>query len=141
MPTVRVDELKIAESKTKITLSGRCTITRDRAGLALAREFDRALNGLEAKPSQNARAPLFSPYDDESESADFGGFTAENRVDRISLFGEIKLGSTAEDVEILADIAAIVRAAIQQLEADDADLLLPDAITPVAVTHTPNPFA
>jgi hypothetical protein len=80
--------------------------------------------------------PAFVPYKNESDVLHIGGLTVENRLDRITVSG---------DIDLTADQAGLADArALQQLLADVVAKLearsLPDKLPPAATTIVANPF-
>lgn len=78
----------------------------------------------------------FVPYKNESDVLQIGGLSIENRLDRVTLSG---------DIDLTADKAGLNDArALQQLLADVVAKLeaqkLPDQLPPPAVTTVANPF-
>jgi hypothetical protein len=78
----------------------------------------------------------FIPYKNESDVLHIGGLTIENRLDRITVSGDIDLTA---DKTGLADARAL-----QQLLTDIVGKLerqqLPDQLPPPAITSVANPF-
>lgn len=79
----------------------------------------------------------FIPYKNESDALHIGGLTIENRLDRITISG---------DIDLTADQAGLADArALHQLLADVVAKLegqtLPDQLPPPASTTVANPFA
>jgi hypothetical protein len=80
--------------------------------------------------------PSFSPYANEADVVHIGRLCVENRVDRVSLHG---------DVDVTRDKAGLAHAkALQALLADVISTLesepLPDSLPPPKVGTVPNPF-
>ncbi len=80
--------------------------------------------------------PGFSPYANEADVVHIGSLSIENRIDRVSLHG---------DVDLTRDKAGLAHAkALQVLLADVVTRLesesLPDFLPPPAVGTVPNPF-
>jgi hypothetical protein len=78
----------------------------------------------------------FVPYKNESDVLRIGGLSIENRLDRITISG---------DIDLTADQAGLADArALQQLLADVVARLeaqkLPDSLPPPATTIVANPF-
>ncbi|MYM67234.1 hypothetical protein GTP45_10365 [Pseudoduganella sp. FT55W] len=78
----------------------------------------------------------FVPYKNESDVLHVGGLSIENRLDRITISG---------DIDLTADKAGLADArALQQLLTDVVDKLekqaLPDQLPPAASTTVANPF-
>jgi hypothetical protein len=78
----------------------------------------------------------FAPYQNESDVLNIGGLCIENRLDRISIHGDIDL--TADHVG-LADARALhqlLAAVVDWLEAQQ----LPDKLPPPVTSIVANPF-
>lgn len=78
----------------------------------------------------------FIPYQNESNVLHIGGLTIENRLDRITIGGDIDLTA---DKSGLADARALHRLladVVAKLEAQS----LPDQLPPPAITTVANPF-
>lgn len=78
----------------------------------------------------------FVPYKNESDVLNIGGLSVENRLDRISISG---------DIDLTADQAGLADArALRQLLTDVVARLesqqLPDKLPPPAATTVVNPF-
>ena len=81
-------------------------------------------------------AKKFIPYANESDVLQIGGLTVENRVDRITIAGDIDL---TLDQAGLADTRALHKLlsdVLAKLEAAD----LPDRLPPPDVQSVANPF-
>jgi hypothetical protein len=78
----------------------------------------------------------FVPYENEADVLDIGGLQIENRLDRITISG---------DVDLTADQAGLARArALQRLLGDVVAALearpLPASLPPAASERVANPF-
>ncbi|GAB2842089.1 hypothetical protein GCM10027277_06500 [Pseudoduganella ginsengisoli] len=81
-------------------------------------------------------AKKFIPYANESDVLHIGGLTVENRVDRITIAGDIDL---TMDKAGLADTRALHKLLTDVLaKLESADL--PDRLPPPAVQSVTNPF-
>ena len=78
-----------------------------------------------------------SPFANESESAEIGGLTIENRVDRISFYGSIDI---TRDIAGLAKAEALKALFDEILTALKAEHL-PDKISVKPAEEVHNPFA
>jgi len=81
----------------------------------------------------------FAPFANESQAQLIGGLTIENRVDRVSLFGDVDLTKDKVGLERARGLKAILEAAVAVLEADPA---LPNEVAPPEPPTGPHdPFA
>lgn len=78
----------------------------------------------------------FTPFADESSVLTIGEWTAENRTDRISLYGSLELTRDKAGLEKAKQLQSLINAVVSQLEVSD----LPEAITIKAVETVANPF-
>lgn len=81
------------------------------------------------------------PYTNESDVLQIEGLTIENRIDRISLHGEIDITRDKQGLKVVQELKALIDATIKTLESDDAKGKLPDAITLEKTVSVDNPFA
>ena len=82
-------------------------------------------------------AKKFVPYANESDVLDIGGLTIENRVDRISISGDIDLTLDKPGLALAKQLQKLLGDVVAQLEKQ----ALPDQLPPPAVTSVANPFA
>ena len=80
----------------------------------------------------------FKPYADESAVLTLGNLTIENRVDRISLSGDVELTKDKAGLALAKQLQAVIDATVKTLQADKA---LPDAVQVVKPRSVKNPFA
>jgi hypothetical protein len=80
--------------------------------------------------------PSFLPYANESDVLQLGGMTIENRIDRVSLHGDMDLTRDKAGLAQAKELHALLASVIRQLESGP----LPDALPPPAVGTVPNPF-
>ncbi len=80
--------------------------------------------------------PPFKPFANESDVLQLGGMTIENRVDRVSLHGDIDLTQDKAGLALAKELQALLASVIKQLESTP----LPDLLPPPAVGTVPNPF-
>ncbi len=78
----------------------------------------------------------FTPFADESSVLSIGEWTAENRTDRISLYGSLELTRDQAGLAKARQLQSLLNAVVAQLEAAD----LPEAISVKAVETVANPF-
>lgn len=78
----------------------------------------------------------FKPYQDESQSIAIGNLTIENRLDKVSLFGEIDL---TKDKQGLAR-ARLLQALLESVVASLEKVELPDTIPEPGIQKVSNPF-
>ncbi len=84
------------------------------------------------KKSQSA----FSPYANEADVVHVGHLTIENRLDRVSLHGDVDLTRDKQGLAQAKALLALLTSVVDRLEAEP----LPDVLPPPAVGTVPNPF-
>jgi len=80
----------------------------------------------------------FIPYKNESDVLQFGDMTIENRLDRITIYGNIDITKDKEGLEYALLLKQVIDTAIKELENTDE---LPDRIVITEVETVDNPFA
>ena len=80
----------------------------------------------------------FKPYQNESDVLTLGNLTIENRVDRISLMGDVELTKDQRGLLLAKKLKAVLDAAVLALEAEKASL--PPSVATLAATKVRNPF-
>jgi len=81
-------------------------------------------------------AKKFVPYANESDVLEIGNLTIENRVDRISLSGDIDLTLDKPGLALAKQLQKLLADVVAQLEKQE----LPDQLPPPEVTSVANPF-
>ena len=81
-------------------------------------------------------AKKFVPYANESDVLEIGNLTIENRVDRISLSGDIDLTLDKPGLALAKQLQTLLANVVAQLEKQE----LPDQLPPPEVTSVANPF-
>ena len=79
----------------------------------------------------------FAPYANESDALTIGNLAIENRVDRVSLSGDMELTKDKAGLVLAKQLQAVINATVKALEADKA---LPDAIQTLKPRSVKNPF-
>ena len=77
-----------------------------------------------------------SPFRNESDVVQINGFTVENRLDRVSMYGSIDLTLDKSGLEKALTLFEIVKNTVEALKARD----LPENITISKPETTKNPF-
>lgn len=80
----------------------------------------------------------FKPYDNEADVLQVGGLTIENRLDRITIDGDIDLTMDQAGLRQARELYQLLGAAVARLEAQRD---LPEQLPAPQVTKTANPFA
>lgn len=80
----------------------------------------------------------FTPYANESDVIRIGNLEIENRIDRLTLMGDLVLSRDQLGLKQARELQALLGQAIARLEADPA---LPERIEVLAPRIVPNPFA
>ncbi|SIR04924.1 hypothetical protein SAMN05880566_10819 [Janthinobacterium sp. TND4EL3] len=81
-------------------------------------------------------AKKFVPYANESDVLEIGNLTIENRIDRISLSGDIDLTLDKPGLALAKQLQKLLADVVAQLEKRE----LPDQLPPPEVTSVANPF-
>ncbi|MBB5368380.1 MULTISPECIES: hypothetical protein [unclassified Janthinobacterium] len=82
-------------------------------------------------------AKKFIPYANESDVLSIGGLSIENRLDRISISGDIDLTQDQAGLALARQLQTLLSDVVAQLE----KAALPDQLPPPVVTTVANPFA
>ena len=78
----------------------------------------------------------FIPYANEADVLMIGQLTLENRLDRITIAGDLDLTADQQGLAYARQLQQLVNAIVTSLEAQQ----LPLQVTPVAATTVANPF-
>jgi hypothetical protein len=78
----------------------------------------------------------FVPYANEADVLRIGGLTIENRLDRITIDGDIDLTMDKAGLEHARELYQLLGAAVAKLEAQE----LPSKLPPPKVKKVDNPF-
>lgn len=78
----------------------------------------------------------FKPFANESDCLQIGGITIENRVDRVSIFGNIDITRDKEGLAAARELKTILDLALTELESAE----LPDKVTLKPAKTVKNPF-
>jgi len=79
----------------------------------------------------------FTPFANEADVAGIGNLTLENRVDRITISGDVDLTADKPGLEQARRLHALLGQIVAALEARE----LPDELPPPEVQTIANPFA
>ncbi|MCD2516813.1 hypothetical protein LQ564_10880 [Massilia sp. G4R7] len=79
----------------------------------------------------------FTPYANEADVVEIGDLMLENRLDRITISGDVDLTRDKAGLEQARRLHALLGAVVAALEAQD----LPDRLPPPDVKTVDNPFA
>jgi len=83
-----------------------------------------------------AKAPKFAPYENEADVVEVGRLALENRLDRITISGDLDLTADRHGLEQARLLQALLGQVVASLEAKD----LPDRLPPPTVKTVANPF-
>jgi hypothetical protein len=83
-----------------------------------------------------AKKPNFAPFENEADVVEVGGLALENRVDRITISGDVDLTADQRGLEAARLLHALLGQVVASLEAKD----LPDRLPPPEVKTVGNPF-
>lgn len=84
----------------------------------------------------NAKKKAFVPYANEADVVYIGNLMIENRLDRITLSGDVDLTMDVAGLAHARRLRDIVQAVVERLEAGK----LPEHLPPPDVTTVENPF-
>ncbi|WP_296949480.1 hypothetical protein [uncultured Massilia sp.] len=85
----------------------------------------------------NAHKSAFAPYENEADVVQVGDLMLENRLDRITVSGDVDLTADRRGLEAARLLHALLGQVVASLEAKD----LPERLPPPQVTTVDNPFA
>ena len=80
----------------------------------------------------------FKPYDNEADVVRIGDLEVENRVDRVSITGDIVLTKDQAGLALAKELQALIGSVVKALEAEKQ---LPAAVELKAATTVKNPFS
>ena len=84
----------------------------------------------------NTPKPAFAPYENEADVVEVGGLTLENRVDRVTIAGDIDLTADRQGLEAARRLHELLGRVVASLEGRE----LPDHLPPPQVKTVANPF-
>jgi hypothetical protein len=87
--------------------------------------------------SDKEKAGTFAPYANEADVLEVGNLMLENRLDRITISGDVDLTADKRGLEAARRLHALLGQVVASLEGRD----LPDQLPPPAVETVDNPFA
>nr|WP_314542910.1 hypothetical protein [uncultured Massilia sp.] len=85
----------------------------------------------------SAPKPAFTPYENEADVVQVGNLMLENRVDRITISGDVDLTADRRGLEQARLLQELLARVVASLEARG----LPDRLPPPDVKTVDNPFA
>ncbi len=80
--------------------------------------------------------PIIKPFDNETEAVGVGGFTFENRIDRVSVYGSLDITRDKTGLARAEELKALFDAIVAKLKSEQ----LPDKISVSPASVVPNPF-
>lgn len=84
-----------------------------------------------------AKKPAFAPFDNEADVVTIGQLSLENRLDRITMSGDVDLTADRHGLEQARLLLALLGQVVASLEAKD----LPEVLPPPTVKTVANPFS
>jgi hypothetical protein len=84
-----------------------------------------------------AKKPAFAPFENEADVVEVGQLALENRLDRVTISGDVDLTADKPGLEAARLLHALLGQVVASLEAKD----LPDRLPPPEVKSVGNPFA
>ena len=87
--------------------------------------------------SKKQDAAAFIPYANEADVVEIGKLMLENRLDRITISGDVDLTADKRGLEAARRLHALLGSVVASLESRD----LPDELPPPHVEKVDNPFA
>jgi len=79
----------------------------------------------------------FAPFENEADVVEIGNLVLENRVDRITISGDVDLTADRAGLDAARRLHALLGQVVAALEARD----LPEQLPPPTVETVKNPFA
>lgn len=80
--------------------------------------------------------PAFAPFENEADVVEIGQLTLENRLDRITISGDVDLTADRGGLEAARRLHALLGEVVASLESKT----LPDQLPPPVVKTVRNPF-
>jgi hypothetical protein len=87
--------------------------------------------------SKKQESAAFVPYANEADVIEIGRLMLENRLDRITISGDVDLTADKRGLEVARRLHALLGQVVASLESKD----LPDQLPPPQVETVDNPFA
>jgi hypothetical protein len=138
--------LRVRPEGESLLLDGQLTLTRDKSGLALAKDLVSALTSittsLTAASVEHQATTIdisaFVPFADDTAALNLSGVTVENHPARINLWGQTPLARSDKITSEGAALLALSKRVLEALETID----LPDTQDgePDGTTMVQNPF-
>jgi hypothetical protein len=139
-----MEELTFSASDTGVVVHGSTDLTKDRQGLKLAENLSGKLQDTLAKKHRFKPAKeegytslKLIPFQNESDAVSIGKLNIENRLDRVSVYGELYIADDVDGYLAAAALSELVSSIVSILKADKD---IPDSIQIVAPESVSNPF-
>lgn len=84
------------------------------------------------------KKPAFAPFENEADVLEIGRLMLENRLDRITVSGDVDLTADRQGLDAARQLYALLGQVVASLEAHKD---LPDRLPPPAAATVANPFA
>jgi hypothetical protein len=84
-----------------------------------------------------SKKTAFVPFANEADVVNVGNLTLENRLDRITVSGDVDITADRQGLAAARELQALLAAVVVELEARD----LPEHLPPPQLKDIDNPFA
>jgi hypothetical protein len=85
-----------------------------------------------------SKKPAFDPFANEADELELGGLAIENRLDRVTLAGDLDLTADRQGLAAARLLHELLGEVVRKLEAMPA---LPERLPPPSVKQVDNPFS
>lgn len=138
-----MEELIFSASDAGVVVHGSTDLTKDKQGLKLAENLNGKLQDTLAKhrfkPEKEEKHTSLKliPFQNESDAISMGDLNIENRLDRVSIYGELHISDDIDGYVASIALSELVSSIVNILKADKD---IPDSIQIVAPELVSNPF-
>ncbi len=82
----------------------------------------------------------FQAYANESDAVSLANLNIENRLDRVSLYGDIDLTADQQGLALARELQGLLNQVVAALEAQNLAGTLPETLPPTLLSTVRNPF-